>query len=353
MDAFYASVEVRDDPKLKNRPVIVGGSPQSRAVVCSASYEARKWGVRSAMSCSQAYRLCPDAVFIPPHFEKYSKASDEIHEIFRSVTTLIEPLSLDEAYLDVTENLLNEPSATKIARHIQDEIFRKTKLTASAGVAPNKFVAKVASDIKKPNGITVVPPEKVLEFLKDLPIEKMWGVGPVTAEKLHQMGIHKIGEIRALKPEALESELGKFGSFLYNLAFGRDDREVIASWEPKSRGSETTFDRDTCDIELLETRIQELCLELEENLRELGRPARTLTLKVKYSDFDQITRSRTFPYPFEDSKTMSRVAFKLLNNETEAGSRPIRLIGVSVSQFLNPDEPLQLWLKGIEPFSVY
>lgn len=345
MDAFFASVEQHDDPKLKGRPVIVGGHPEKRGVVAAASYEARKFGVRSAMSASQAKRLCPHAAFVFPRFERYREVSDQIHAIFASVTPLIEPLSLDEAYLDVTENLLSEPLASRVASHIKERILAETGLTASAGVGPNKFIAKLASDYRKPDGLVVVAPERVMDFIADLPVEKFWGVGPKTADKLKALGLHTARDLRASSVEKLTEVLGKFGPFLYELAHGRDDRPVEAERETLSSGSETTLERDSLSVYDLERILDEQSQEVAASLLQMGRPARTLTLKVRYSDFKTITRSRTLAMHTDDAAVISEVARTLLHRQTDAGRRPIRLIGISASNFYDPTAPEQLWLE--------
>jgi DNA polymerase-4 len=344
MDAFYASVEQRDRPELRGKPVVVGGDPSGRGVVAASSYEARKFGVRSAMSAAKAYRLCPQAIFVKPNFHKYKEVSEQIHSIFNEITPMVEPLSLDEAYLDVTQNLLNEPLASKVARYIKDRIKQVTQLTASAGVGPNKFIAKIASDLKKPDGLVVIPPERVLEFLEKLPVEKIWGVGPATAESLHRLGLRTAGDIRRASLSELERELGKYGPFLHGLSQGIDDRPVESDWEPKTRGTETTFEKDILERDYLVQVLEDQAAEIADELKEMDRPARTVTLKLRYADFTTITRSRTLARPFYDAKTIFKTAAELLDDKTEAGARPVRLIGVSVSSFIGPDEPLQLWL---------
>lgn len=343
MDAFFASVEQHDNPRLRGKPVVVGGDPKSRAVVAAASYEARKYGIKSAISCAKAYRLCPETIFVKPNFSRYCEVSEQIRSIFESVTSLVEPLSLDEAYLDVTENKLGEPIAQKIALYLKDQIFKVTGLTASAGVASNKFIAKIASDLQKPNGLTVIPPHRVDEFLKTLPVEKMWGVGPVTAKSLHALGLRTAGDIRRISVQIMEKEFGTYGPFLHGLANGIDTRPVETGGEPKSRGTETTFERDVLDTEILFKTIRTQALEVSEILEELQFLARTVTLKIKYSDFKSITRSKTLINPTDNIEYISRTACDLLLQSTEAGNRPIRLIGITVSNFVGPDEPLQLW----------
>lgn len=344
MDAFYASVEQRDRPELKGRPVVVGGDPRSRAVVCAASYEARRFGVRSAMSCAKAARLCPEAVFVPPNFQAYSKVSRQIREIFLSVPPLVEPLSLDEAYLDVTENLLNEPLASKVAEHIKNRIKNELSLTASAGVGPNKFIAKVASDMRKPDGLVVVAPERVAAFVDKLPVEKLWGVGPATAKRLWERGIWTAADIRKIRLEEMERALGTYGCFLHALAHGEDDRPVEPERESKSCGSETTFDKDILDFPALEATARELAEDVVSELRKMQRPGKTVTLKLRYGDFKTITRSHTLQRRTDELDTVWKTAVRLMRENTEAGARPVRLIGISVSNLYDENEPEQLWL---------
>lgn len=344
MDAFYASVEQRDQPRLRGKPIIVGGDPRGRGVVCSASYEARKFGVRSAMSCAKAARLCPQAIFVSPNFSRYSKVSREIREIFLSVTPWVEPLSLDEAYLDVTENLLKEPLARSLAIHIRERIKRELHLTASAGVGPNKFIAKVASDLRKPDGLVVIPPEKVHEFVEKLPVEKLWGVGPKTTKRLHELGLWTTADIRSRSREELERLIGPFGAFIHELAHGRDHRTVEIEREPKSCGSETTFDRDILDLQILSGHLRELAEELDRELKKMARPGRTIILKLRYKDFKTITRSRTLPRFTDDANQIHSVALALLQESTDAGAVPVRLVGISVSGLRSENEPEQLWL---------
>ena len=343
MDAFYASVEQRDNSLIQGKPVVVGGDPKSRGVVASASYEARKFGIRSAMSCSQAYRLCPQAVFIYPCFDKYVSISQELRAIFESITDRVEPLALDEAYLDVTQNHQQQSLAKTLAIEIKKTIRTQLNLTASAGVGPNKFIAKLASEFNKPDGLVVVPPEKVFQFVENLPVEKFWGVGPATARKLQENGIKSAVDLRSRSVLALEKIVGSYAFFLHELAHGRDDREVEAQLEPKSRGTETTFEKDSLNsnelLKVLETQAEEISQEL----KRLGRPGRTVTLKVKYSDFTAITRSRTVVDPLFRASEIYALTSELLLNHTQVGSQPIRLIGTSVSSLIHPDDPLQLW----------
>jgi DNA polymerase IV len=342
MDAFYASVEQRDRPELRGQPVAVGGSPEGRGVVAAASYEARKFGVRSAMPCAKAKRLCPHLVFVYPSFEKYVAVSKQIRAVFAEVTDLIEPLSLDEAFLDVTSNKLHEPLAGRVAKKIKERIKEETQLTASAGVGPSKLIAKLASDFQKPDGLVIIPPERVEEFLRPLSVTKLWGVGPKTAERLADIGIKSVEDVRRSSPELLESKLGRYGPYLFDLAYGRDDRPVEPNRITKSRGAETTLDRDTLDKKKVESLIDELSEQLE------GTPGRTVTIKIRYHDFTTITRSRTTKSPTGAPERIAKIAKQLLE-QTSAGARPIRLVGVSLGGLLEEGEWHQLELELTDP----
>lgn len=341
MDAFYASVEQRDRPELRGKPLVVGGSPDGRGVVASCSYEARRFGIRSAMSSHKAMRLCPQVQFVRPDFAKYKSVSHEIREIFYSVTDLVEPLSLDEAYLDVTTNKLNEPIATKLAVRIRERIQSELHLTASAGVGPNKFIAKVASDIKKPNGLVVIPPEKARDFVARLPVERLWGVGPATMKKLHERNLLTALDIRNCAREDLVRWFGGFGLFLHGLANAEDERPVCNDREPKSRGSETTFDKDVVELASLKATLAELAEDCARMLAKIEKPAATITVKVRYSDFSTITRSKTIPKATLDAKEIAAVADELLA-KSEAGRRPIRLLGISCAKLLGAEDSPQL-----------
>jgi DNA polymerase-4 len=343
MDAFYASVEQRDFPEYKGKPLVVGGSPEGRGVVASASYEARAFGIRSAMSAAQAKRLCPHAIFVYPRFEAYKEVSDRIREIFHEVTDLVEPLSLDEAYLDVTENKMNEPLAGKLAIWIRKEIERRLSLTASAGVASTLFLAKIASDLKKPNGLTIIPPDQVLDFISKLPVSKLWGVGPATESVLHKLGIKEIQDLRNYPTEKIQKELGKQGLFLQRLSMGIDERTVEPDWERKSYGSERTFLKDVTSLLELDSVLRELCIEISDSLKIESKRGRSLTLKVRYSDFSTITRSVTLHRFFDEGEKFFSEVQALLHEKTEAGVRPVRLIGISVSQLIHNGDPEQLW----------
>jgi DNA polymerase IV len=328
MDAFYASVEQRDDPSLKGKPVAVGGSPTGRGVVAAASYEARAFGVHSAMSMAHAVRLCPSLVIVRPDFQKYRAASNAVFSIFREVTPLVEPLSLDEAYLDVTENSWGESLATTVARRVKARILDDTRLTASAGVAPNKFLAKVASGWKKPDGLTVISPERVEPFLQHLPVDALWGVGPVTAKKLRARGIERLVDVRAMDAQVLREAVGSMADWLRQLSNGIDERPVMPHREAKSSGSENTYPEDLTDIEVIREEIVGMASSAVSWLARKELFARTVTIKVRYGDFTTITRSHTAA-PTRDERDIGVRAVALLS-KTEAGRRPIRLLGVSV-----------------------
>ncbi len=328
MDAFYASVEQRDRPELRGRPVAVGGDPDKRGVVAAASYEARAFGVRSAIPMSRAVRLCPGLVIVHPDFVKYRTVSKQVFDIYRTVTPLVEPLSLDEAYLDVTENVWQEPLGMNVARRLKGEIRAATGLTASAGVAPNKFLAKIASGWKKPDGLTVIAPERMETFLQGLPVDALWGVGPVTAGKLRAHGIDKLVDVRAADPAMLREVVGSLADWLKQLASGIDDRPVEPNQEPKSSGSENTFARDLTDLAEIRAEIDGMARDAASWLTRRALFARTVTIKVRYHDFTTITRSHSAP-PTRDEDQIAARAVALLDR-TDAGVRPVRLLGVSV-----------------------
>jgi DNA polymerase-4 len=333
MDAFYASVEQRDRPELKGKPVIVGGDPQSRGVVAACSYEARKFGIHSAMASSTAYRLCPDAVFIRSRFDVYRAVSSQIREIFCEYTDLVEPLSLDEAFLDVTENYKGMPSATLIAREIKRKVYDRTGgLTSSAGVSFNKFLAKVASDINKPDGITVITPEMADEFMNKLPIRKFFGVGKVTEEKMFSSGIKTGSDLKKFKKEKLIQFFGKSGSYFYDIAHGLDDRPVEPNRIRKSIGKETTFSEDINDTDQMIEVLEDIAAKLENSLIKKDAKGRTITLKMKYFDFQSITRSITIDEPADSASVIMKYVRPLLS-KTEAGEKKVRLLGISISNF--------------------
>jgi len=333
MDAFYASVEQRDRPELKGRPVAVGGRPEGRGVVAAASYEARQFGVRSAIPMSRAVRLCPELVIVRPDFAKYKAVSNTVFELFRSVTPLVEPLSLDEAYLDVTNNAWGETLGMTVARRLKAEIRRATGLTASAGVAPNKFLAKIASGWQKPDGLTIIAPERVEHFLRELDVDALWGVGPVTASKLRSHGITRLMDVRSAEPDRLRSAVGSLADWLIRLAHGVDDRPVVSERSPKSSGSETTFETDLTDVAEMRQEVAEMARDAAAWLLRRDLFARTITLKLRYSDFTTITRSHT-EAPTQDGDQIERRAVALLER-TDAATRPVRLLGVSVHSFVD------------------
>lgn len=334
MDAFYPSVEILDNPALRGKPVIVGGNSR-RGVVSSASYEARKFGVHSAQPIAQAIRLCPQGIFLPVRMARYKELSDQIFAIFHRFTPLVEPLSIDEAFLDITgtERLLGEPVA--VAKLIKKTVLAETGLTVSAGVAPSKFVAKIASDIDKPDGLTVVTANGLTAFLDPLPVSRMWGAGKVTQDKLERYNIKSFKELRLFPVKTLERLFGKNGVRMQLMASGIDEREVVTGHEAKSIGHEETFVDDITEIELLERYLLSLSMKTAERMRHMGLKAKVIQLKVKYHDFTLVTRSLTLDDFIDDGMIIYMTASDLLG-KTEAGVRPVRLIGVSVSG-LNTD----------------
>jgi len=328
MDAFYASVEQMDNPELKGKPIAVGGS-EKRGVVSAASYEARKFGVRSAMSGLQAKRNCPDLIFVRPNFERYHEISKKIRKIFRDYTDLVEPLSLDEAYLDVTENKKGNPSASLIAKEIRERIFKEVGLTASAGISVNKFVAKVASDYNKPNGQKTVNPEEVLEFLEQLDIRKFYGVGKVTAEKMYQLGIFTGKDLKSKTFEYLNENFGKSGRYYYYIVRGIHNSEVKPNRTRKSLAAERTFNENlSSEIFMLE-KLDKIAKEVSRRLEKSKVAGKTVTLKIKYSDFTLQTRSKTLPYFVSDKSIILETAKDLLYQEKMNNS--VRLLGISMS----------------------
>ncbi len=332
MDAFYASVEQRDNPALRGKPVAVGGDPTQRGVVAAASYEARKFGVRSAIPMSRAVRLCPSLVIVRPDFQKYRAVSTQIFDLYKAVTSLVEPLSLDEAYLDVTENAWGEPLGVNVAKRLKEQIKATTNLTASAGVAPNKFLAKIGSGWRKPDGLTVVAPERVESFLQGLPVDALWGVGPVTATRLREHGIEKLTDVRTRSVEELSGIVGSSAEWLIDLAHGRDERGVEPNRPSKSSGSEETYAQDIESLDRVREEIDQLARGVAEWLEKKSIKGRTMTIKVRYNDFTTITRSHSTPNYTNDADEIAARAVKLLE-KTEAGHRPIRMLGVSVHHF--------------------
>jgi DNA polymerase-4 len=329
MDAFYASVEQRDHPELRGKPVAVGGS-RERGVVAAASYEARHYGVRSAMPSMRAYRLCPDIVFVSPRFDHYRQISQHIRSIFDQYTDLVEPLSLDEAYLDVTTNKQNNPSATYLAQAIRAQIWQETQLTASAGVSINKFLAKIASDLNKPDGLSVIAPEQAEAFLEQLPIERFHGIGAKTAEKMKRLGIHCGADLKAWPEAELAQQFGKMGRHFYRIVRAIDNREVQPDRLCKSVGIETTFRHDLSEAAEMLTVLRSLTEQVGERLRRLPTAALTVTLKIKYHDFVQVTRSKTLTHYLQDATQIVPVVDYLLHHP-EVPPRPVRLLGVYLS----------------------
>lgn len=330
MDAFYASVEQRDHPEYRNKPVVVGGSPQGRGVVAAASYEARKFGIHSAMPASRAVRLCPDAVFVKPRFDVYREVSNQIRAIFFEYTDLVEPLSLDEAYLDVTENHINLPSATLIAKQIKKRIKSETNLTASAGVAGNKFLAKIASDLDKPDGLSVITPDKTELFIENLEIGEFYGVGKATKHKMESLGIRTGADLKEWNEIDLVKQFGKSGHHYYRIARGIDNRQVKPNRIRKSIGKERTFSEDVSDLEWIKTFLTELAEKITTSMMKLDAAGKTITLKVRYKNFETVTRSQTLQGYTNSAEEISSTAIRLLE-QTETGIREVRLLGISVS----------------------
>ena len=350
MDAFYASVEQRDNPDYRGKPIAVGGSPTGRGVVATASYEARKFGVRSAMSSRKAIQLCPEIIFVYPRFEAYKTVSRGIREIFQRYTDIIEPLSLDEAFLDVTEDKMQIGSALEIAKQIKKAIKEELNLTASAGVSTNKFVAKIASDLDKPDGLTFIGPSKIESFINNLPVEKFFGVGKVTADKMKRMQLFTGADLKKLSEEDLVKNFGKTGHFYYKIVRGIDDRQVQTHRETKSLGAEDTFAYDLETTEEMNKELDRIAVIVFDRLGKKKLKGRTITLKVKYSDFTQITRNHSFSYPVGDLDTIAVVAKQLLE-KIDMEKKTVRLLGISLSNFgemeiksRKPKDPEQLEL---------
>jgi DNA polymerase-4 len=331
MDAFYASVEERDQPELVGKPVIVGGSPENRGVVSAANYVARRYGVHSAMPAVTAHRLCPNGIFLSPRMDYYAEISSQIREIFERFTPLVEPLSLDEAFLDVTGSEHLFGPATEIGKKIKHLIRQELRLVASVGVAPNKFVAKIASDLKKPDGFVVVEPEQVQEFLAPLPVERLWGVGRQSSKIFERLGIRTIGQLRQCPIDVLQSRFGNNGEHLWQLAHGIDDRKVIPEREAKSISNETTFEKDIDDLAVLRAWLLELTEQVGWRLRRNGLRARTVQLKVRFADFSTITRSQTLAEPSDRTQELWTAADEMLCHKLPGGHLPVRLLGMGVS----------------------
>ncbi len=343
MDCFYAAVEQKDNPELRGKPVVVGADPaKGRGVVSAASYEARKFGIHSAMPINQAFRRCPHAVFLPVRIRRYREESAKIMKILQEFTSLIEPMSLDEAFLDVTANVKEPNSAVQIGRKIKQKIRQELGLVASVGVGPNKLVAKIASALQKPDGFVVVEPQRARDFLAPLPVEKLWGVGKVTQQVLKGLGIETIGQLASYPLKALESKLGKAGKMLWEFANGIDNRPVESTVEPKSIGRETTFDQDVSEREELESTLLALSEEISHRLKKSGKMGRTVTLKLRFFDFSTLTRSQTLLHPTDLTEKIYKTS--LLNlNKINLRQRKVRLLGISVSRLETGSPQLSLF----------
>jgi DNA polymerase-4 len=333
MDCFYAAVHMRDDPSLRGLPVVIGGSPEGRGVVAAASYEARAFGVHSAMPAARARVLCPRAVFLPPDFRRYRAESKQIQAIFRAFTPVIQIVSIDEAYLDVTDHLEPWGSATAVAKGVRARVREERGLTVSVGVGPSKLVAKIASDFDKPDGLTVVAPQTVRRFLAPLPVRRLPGVGPATEKRLQELGIETIAQLREAEESELEARFGKYGARLHAFAQGIDDRPVHVHQERKSLSSETTFDADLRTLDEVHSVLDRLAESVARGLQKRSLSACTVTLKVRYTDFTTVTRSQTWPTPTCQAPDLT-LAARLLAERTEAGRRPVRLLGVGASNLV-------------------
>jgi DNA polymerase-4 len=332
MDAFYASVEQRDNPAYRGRALVVGGPPDSRGVVAAASYEARRYGVRSAMPCAQAARLCPDLLFVRPRFPVYREVSGQLMALLREYSDVVEPLSLDEAYVDVTTNKQGIPSATAVAEAIRQTLVARTQLTASAGVAPNKFLAKIASDMNKPNGLTVIAPHQVARVLDTLAGRKVPGIGEVTEHKMAALQIVTLRDLRTRSEVELVRHFGSVGRWYHQIARGIDERPVVPNRRRKSIGTEETFPHDITDLPCLFEHLETLVAQLWQRLEKAQVQGRTITVKVTYADFVKITRRKTLNSPVTTTTRLCDIARSLLDT-TEAGTRPVRLLGVTMSHF--------------------
>ncbi len=344
MDAFYASVEQRDFPQYRGRPLVVGGRPEQRGAVAAASYEARQYGIHSAMPARIAQQRCPELIFAPPRFEVYREVSGQIREVFHRYTDLVEPLSLDEAYLDVTTNALGEPSALAIARRIKADILAATQLTASAGVSVNKFLAKMASGQNKPDGLTLILPEQAEAFVAALPIEKFHGIGPVTARKMHGLGIATGADLQPWAEADLVRHFGKVGRFYYRVARGEDDRPVNPNRMRKSMGAERSFSPDLTTLAEITAALERVTAEVVRRLQDQHRRGHTLTLKVKYANYRQITRSRTFAAAIGAESPLLAWAQEMLMAHLDRG-QPVRLLGLTLSNLEPTGEPDHMQLS--------
>ncbi|MCF7858993.1 MAG: DNA polymerase IV [Candidatus Cloacimonetes bacterium] len=349
MDAFFAAVEIRDNPQYKGKPIIVGGKPNSRGVVATCSYEARKFGIHSAMPSFMAYKLCPQAIFVRGRFDAYREASKLIEEIFFEYSDLVEPVSIDEAYLDVTNNKKCIASATQIAIEIRSKIFNKTKLTASAGVSYNKFLAKIASDMNKPDGLVVVTPLKAKQVLEELPIGKFHGIGKASEKKMKMLGINNGKDLKERTLKELVQHFGKVGKYYYNIVRGIDNREIVTERIRKSLGHERTFSKDVTNIDTMVKIISELGEKISKQMQERHFKAKTLTLKIKYANFDVVSRSKTIDIPFDKVDVINHLGRKMLL-ENLGPKCKIRLLGMSVSNLVwqNDDQDKQEILSFYE-----
>ncbi len=340
MDAFFAAVEMRDNPALRGRPLVVGGDPERRGTVATCNYEARKFGIHSAMASRTARKLCPQVLFLKPRFDRYRDVSEDIREIFGSYTRKVEPLSLDEAYLDVSRCRLFGGVVADIARDIKRRILERTELTASAGVSYNKFLAKIASDMNKPDGLTIIRPHEALDLIRTLPIGRFFGIGPVTEKRMQELGIHTGADLQNWSLERLRPLFGKHAEYYYHAALGIDWREVEADRPRKSVGSETTFVEDLRDIEEMLIALRLRAREVALNLQERQLTGKTVTVKVKFSDFTQVTRSHSFAQPLTSYRQMAEVLPQLLQRAIPPRARSVRLLGVTVSNLVESEEHL-------------
>ena len=346
MDCFYAAVHMRDDPELRGRPVVIGGSPEGRGVVAAASYEARAFGIRSAIPAARARRMCPTAVFLRPDFSRYRRESQEIFSIFRQFTEVVQPVSIDEAYLDVSDAWRGYGSATSLAEALRSRVFGECGLTVSVGVGPNRLVAKIASDHDKPDGLTVISPRRVQRFLDPLPTRKLPGVGPVTEKKLAGKGFETISDLRRVSQPRLEGLLGSYGAALYRYCRGIDERPVRVERERKSLSSENTFARDLTSVDEMRAEVDRLAQGVAASLGKRELSAGTVTIKVRYSDFKTVTRSLTLSVPTSEAEVL-RATVRVLLDRTDAGRRPVRLLGVGCSNLSTASiEQLRLFAEG-------
>ena len=334
MDAFYASIEAHDDPSLKGLPVVVGGPPEKRGVVAAASYEARAFGIRSAMPMSRAVALCDSLVRISPRMGRYRDVSNAVMGVLKSFSPLVEPLSLDEAFLDLSGMERSFGTREEIGTQIRAAIRAETGLTASVGIAPNKFLAKLASDAQKPDGLTVIDPADSVAFVQALPVERIWGVGEKTAAKLHRLGIHRASDLAAAEPAFLKRQLGLFGLRLHELAWGRDDRPVVPETEAKSVSHELTFAKNQRSLEILEGVLTGLCQQVSQRLRKKRVVGRTVNLKLRYGDFQTVTRQIALGHPTDDVQEIFAAAVDLMRVERALDDRPVRLLGVGITGLL-------------------